>query len=51
MVLFLPPYVHFKKVIIRMINDPYLPLGLHVKAVLICPSPKDERYNESTIND
>ena len=42
---------HFKKVIIRMINDPYLPLGLHVKAVLFCPSPKDEKYNGSTINN
>lgn len=41
---------HFKNVIIRMINDPYLPLGLHVKAVVFCPSPKDEKY-ESTIND
>lgn len=50
MVLFLPPHVHFKKVVIRMINDPNLPLGLHVKAVLFCPSPKDERSNEPTIN-
>ena len=51
MVLFPPPHVPLKKVIIRMINDPYLPLGLHVKAVLFCPSPKDEKYNGSTIND